>query len=105
MGKFDAALPQPATPFPCLPAQALASTLMMPRAHPGPGGEVLGTGNAAPIGAELGAQELRRSGAHPRHGVEEGHGRVVRREALSNFRTDACNGLVHIRQRAHVLRQ
>ena len=105
MRNFDEDLPQPTTPFPRLAMQALAPALVVPRTHASPGGEVLGTWEAAHVGPDFGYQDLRRSWSHTRNGVEEGDGFLVCREALSNFRTDAGNGLVHILQRAQVLRQ
>ena len=104
MGNFDEDLPQPTTPFPRLAMQALAPALVVPRTHASPGGEVLGTWEAAHIGPDFGYQDLRRAWSHTRNGVEEGYGLLVCREALINFRTDACNSLVQILQRAQVLR-
>ena len=105
MRNFDEDLPQPTTPFPRLAMQALAPALVVPRTHTRPGGEVLGTWEAAPGGPDCGYQHLRRSWSHTRNGVEEGYGLLVCREALINFRTDAGNGLVQILQHAQVLRQ
>ena len=100
MRNFDKDLPQPATPFARLPAQALPSTLMIPWTHPGPGGQMLGTGKAAHIGPDLGNEDLCRPLANTRDGVQEGNRFLLRREALVDFCTDALNGLVQILQRA-----
>src|SRR5215213_711579 len=105
MGNFDEDLPQPATPFARLPTQAFPPALVVPRTHTSPGGEVLGTWEATPVGPDLRNQDLRRPLSDTRDGIQEGNGLLVRGQTLVNFPTDALNGLVQVLQRAQVLRQ
>src|SRR5215470_11840031 len=72
MGNFDEYLPQPAIPFARLPAQALAPTLVVPRTHPRPGGEMLGAGKTTHIRADLGDEDLGRALTDPGNGIQEG---------------------------------
>src|SRR5262249_34443250 len=105
MGNFDESLPQPAIPFARLAAQALASTLVVPRTHPRPRGEMLGAGKTTHIRADLGDEDLGRALADSGNRVQEGDGLLVRCQTLANCPTDARNGLVQVLQCAQVLGQ
>src|SRR6516225_11391291 len=102
---FDEDLPQPAIPLPSLATQALATTFVVARTHPGPGGEMLGAGETAHIGADLRDENLGRPLTDPRNRIEEGDGFLVRRQSLVNFCTKARDRLVQVLQRAQVLGQ
>jgi hypothetical protein len=58
MSNLNEDLPQPAIPFARLPAQALPPTLVVPRTHPRPRGEMLGAGKTTHIRADLGDEDL-----------------------------------------------
>src|SRR6266581_3682470 len=94
MGNFDEDLPQPAIPFPRLATQALAPTLVVPRTHPRPRGEMLSAGETTHIGANLCDKNLGRPLPDPRDRIQEGDGLLLRRQPLVNFRTDTRNSLV-----------
>src|SRR5215207_11081843 len=74
---LDAQRPPPGAALARLPAASFARALVVPGAHPGPGREVIGAGEARHIGPDLGDQRLGDVPADAGDRVQVGDGRLV----------------------------
>jgi hypothetical protein len=99
LGNCDEPLPWPTMPFARLPAQALAPTLVVPRAHPRPGSEVLSTRETAHIGLNFREEDFRCPWTNARNRLQQSDGLLLRRQPLANCPTDALNGFVQVLER------
>jgi hypothetical protein len=103
VGRFHQHLASPSTALTGLPAQALASTLLMAWAPPRPGGQRLGTWEAAQVWANCGHQDLGWALANPRARLPKGHRLLLGHEGRRDHRTDAVDRVIAVVDLAEVL--
>ena len=105
MRHFHQRLTPPSTALARLAAEAFAATFIMARAHPRPGGQMLGTRKPGHIGPDFGQQDLRCALTHPRNAVQQGNRLVLGRQVLSSHRTNALDGFIQVIDLAELLGQ
>src|SRR5919202_1078860 len=74
VGSLDEEGAEPGTALARLAAVALARALVVARTHAGPGGEMLGAGEAGRVRADLGHQRLSHLPADPGDRIQAGEG-------------------------------
>lgn len=103
VGDLDERLAQRLVALARLAAQAFAAALGVARAHPRPGGAVLGIREAAQIGPELGEQHLGGARAAARHRVEQRDRRQILPQARGDRGADPLHRLLQVVEMAQVL--